>query len=107
MVGQVVDGHLPVRTVQDDDVAIRDFPGRPDGLLGGLLQPGQVLADTGGGIAAFVADLVDAEDLDIVGPAFAPDLVLQDVEVAELANAVASGGVPEIPGRDFLQVVAR
>jgi hypothetical protein len=54
-----------------------------------------------------VTSLVDPHDLDIEQRVVRIQLILQVVEVAKLATAVASRGVAEIPGRNLLQVIAR
>ena len=72
-----------------------------------VLEPRKIPPRRHRGIANLLTKLVDANDLNLEPGKAVLQLTLHHVEVAKLATAVSSRGVPEVPGRDLLQVIAR
>lgn len=108
MVGQIVDVVFFARGRQYNDVPVGDPPAGPDVLGRRVLKPRQAPAESERVVELLGTDQVNAQKLNRKRGCLLVQLLLQLVEVAELATTVASPGVPEVPGAHHsLKIVRR
>ena len=92
--------------VEDDDIAVGHVPGFPGRIAGLVRQERQVAKTSHLGEAVFIARLIDGQDLDR-GATAVFEVFLKSIQGAELAPAVASRRMGEVPAGHLLQVVSR
>jgi len=104
---EVVGTDTAVEGVDDDDVAVSGLPPAPDGLIGGILEPGQPIGLAGDQVVLTgVRNPVDAQELDLKPGPGAWTSGEQAAEVTKLVTAIASTGGTEVIDRDLEAVIA-
>ena len=103
---------MPVIGVHDHEVAPLGVPGEPRiratvAVHVHVLQQRQRASGDGDRVARFLSPFVDRQNTDLQLRMAGGELVLNLVEVAELATAVTSRRMDEVPGRHLAHIGSR